>query len=72
MVRICREILSDNDGAGDRTLFRRHECSGVVYLSYGQTKAILPSVLKPVFETITGEAPASFSLFPKPEDTRTS
>lgn len=57
MVRICREVLFDNGGADDRMLFGRHECSGVACLSYGHTMAILPSVLNPAFETITGEAP---------------
>ena len=29
MVRICREVLSDNGRAGDRTLFGRYEHRGV-------------------------------------------
>jgi len=72
MVRICGEVPSENGGAGDRTLFERHERSGVACPSYDQTTAILPSVLNPVFETVTGEAPASFSLSPRPDEMRVS
>ncbi len=32
--------------------------------------AVVPLVLNPVFETMTGEAPASFSLFPNSDDRR--
>ena len=71
MERICREFLSENGRAGDRTLFGRHERNGVACLSYDHAMAILPSVLNPVFETITGEDPASFSLSPKPDNART-
>jgi hypothetical protein len=40
-------------------------------LSYDHALAILPSVLNPVAEIVTGEAPATFSLSPRPDDTRT-
>ena len=70
MMRIC-EPLDDDCRAGDLTLFVRRERDGVACLSCDHAMAILPSVLNPVFETVTGEAPASFSLSPRPDDTRT-
>ena len=33
-------------------------------LSHDHATAILPSMLSPVFETVTGEAPASFTYLP--------
>lgn len=68
MVCTCTRVLSDDHRAGDRTLFERH---GVMCFSHDHATAIVPSMLNPVFETVTGEAPASFSLSPRPDDTRT-
>jgi hypothetical protein len=70
MMRIC-EPLDDDCRAGDLTRFGHRERDGVACLSCDHAMAILPSVLNPVFETVTGEAPASFSLSPRPDDTRT-
>ena len=41
-----------------------------MHLIHDQAIAIVPSVLNPVFETVTGEVPASFSLSPRPDDRR--
>lgn len=57
--------------AGGCTLFEPRECVGVTCLSQVHVAAMLPSMLKPVFETVTGEAPASFSFSPRPDDTST-
>ena len=48
-----------------------HEHDGATCRNDNHAMAILPSVLNPVFEIVTGEAPASFSLSPKPDETRT-
>jgi hypothetical protein len=67
----ARKPLSDDYSTGDRTLLGRYERNGATCLNYDHAMAILPSVLNPVFEIVTGEAPASFSLSPRPDETRT-
>ena len=50
--------------------FERRKCVGASGLSHDHTMAIVPSMLNPVFETVTGEAPASFSFSPRPDEAR--
>ena len=45
-------------------------CESRSICSDNHAVAVLALVLNPVFETMTGEAPASFSLFPNSDDRR--
>jgi len=64
-------LLSGGCRAGGHASLGHHEHDGAACLNDDHAMAILPSVLNPVFEIVTGETPASFSLSPNPDVTRT-